>query len=191
MPLRRALSLLVVSLLLLPAGAKADEPATPSPPAKWPTVVGARFDGGYAFRKLFDIPITGADIGGAIGAQPLEHGAFWGVVRVLVGSTEAGLKFYDVHFGAEGEAVFDRIRVGGGVGGFVLGVSRVTFDQTINTWGPEVRAHLRVDAIQADGFAIFVRAALSGAFEFYDSAAIWGPTVGAGVDFDLKGKRPE
>lgn len=191
MPLKRALAALLL-FLLLPIEARAEEsPAAPPASAKWPTIVGARFDGGYALRKLFDIPITGADIGGAIGAQPLEHGAFWGVVRVLVGSTEAGLKFYDVHFGAEGEAVFDRVRVGGGVGGFVLGISRVTFDQTINTWGPDVRAHLRVDAIQADGFALFVRAALSGAFEFYDSATIWGPTVGAGVDFDIKGKRPE
>jgi hypothetical protein len=168
---------------------------TPAPPPedkekKWATIVGARFDGGYAIRSLFDIPIGGADIGAAVGGQPLEHGAFWAVTRVLIGSTESGLSFWDVHIGAEGEGVIDRFRIGGGVGGFLLGISRATSNQTIRTWGPEVRAHIRFDAIQADGFAIFVRAAIQAGMDFYDDATIWGPTVGAGVDFDLKGKRP-
>jgi hypothetical protein len=165
-------------------------PAQPNDPNKWATVVGARFDGGYAIRNLFDIPIRGADIGGAIGGQPLEHGAFWGVARVMIGSTESGLSFWDVHLGAEGEVVFDRFRLGGGLGLYLLGIARVTASQTIRTWGPEVRAHVRFDAIQADGFALFVRAAIQAGVEFYDDASIWGPTIGAGIDFDLKGKRP-
>ena len=72
----------------------------------------------------------------------------------------------------------------------MLGISRVTADQTIRTWGPEVRAFVRVDVVQSDGFALFVRGAVQAGFEFYDSATIWGPSIGAGVDFDLKGKRP-
>lgn len=218
LPFRAFFALLLV---LLPSAASAqvepsptaEESPPPAPPAtvivanptpnptpapspddkekKWATIVGGRLDAGYAIRNLFDIPIRGADIGGAIGGQPLEHGAFWGTLRVMVGSTEAGLSFYDVHIGAEGEAVFDRFRIGGGLGLFVLGLSRATRSETINTWGPEVRAFARFDAIQSDGFAIFVRAAIQGAYEFYDSATIWGPTIGAGVDFDLKGKRPE
>jgi hypothetical protein len=163
---------------------------SPDDEKKWATVVGARFDGGYAIRNLFDIPIRGADIGGAIGGQPLEHGAFWGTLRVMIGSTESGLSFWDVHVGGEGEAVFDRFRIGGGLGFYLLGIARATKDQTIRTWGPEVRAFVRFDVIQADGFALFVRGALQAGMEFYDSATIWGPTVGAGVDFDLKGKRP-
>jgi hypothetical protein len=172
------------------------KPTPPTAPAqdgdekKWATIVGARFDGGYAIRRLFDIPIRGADIGGAIGGQPLEHGAFWGTLRVMIGSTESGLSFWDVHVGGEGEAVFDRFRIGGGLGFYLLGIARATKDQTIRTWGPEVRAFVRFDVIQADGFALFVRGAIQAGMEFYDSATIWGPTVGAGVDFDLKGKRP-
>jgi len=91
----------------------------------------------------------------------------------------------------EPEAVFDRFRIGGGVGLFWMGIGRVTADQTIVSWGPEVRAHARFDLVQASGFAIYVRAAISAGHEFYDSANIWGPTAGAGVDFDLKGTRPE
>jgi hypothetical protein len=173
-----------------PAPAPAPAPAPDDKEKKWATIVGARFDGGYALRSLFDIPIRGADIGGAIGAQPLEHGAFWGVLRVMVGSTEGGLSFWDVHVGGEGEAVFDRFRIGVGLGGYILGVARATKSDTIRTWGPEIRAHVRFDAIQSDGFALFFRAAFQAGLEFYDDAKIWGPTVGAGVDFDLKGKRP-
>jgi hypothetical protein len=173
-----------------PASAAPPAPPPPADPNKWATVVGARFDGGYAIRNLFDIPIRGADIGAAIGGQPLEHGAFWGVTRVMIGSTESGLSFWHVHMGAEGEVVFDRFRIGGGAGLYLLGIRRATAEQTIRTWGPEVRAHVRFDAIQADGFAIFVRAAIQAGIEFYDDASIWGPTIGAGVDFDLKGKRP-
>lgn len=215
--MKRAL-LLVAAVLLLPSRAVAEEEtpaAEPAPPAapqptvveanppapaaaaasdgkekKWATIIGARFDGGYAIRSLFDIPIRGADIGGAIGGQPLEHGAFWAVTRVMIGSTESGLSFWDVHIGAEAEAVSGRFRIGGGLGGFVLGIARVTADQTIRSWGPEVRAHVRFDAIQADGFALFVRAAIQAAYEVYDNASVWGPTVGAGVDFDLHGTRP-
>jgi hypothetical protein len=171
--------------------APAPAPAAPEDnEKKWATIVGARFDGGYAIRSLFDIPIRGADIGGAIGGQPLEHGAFWGVLRVMVGSTEGGLSFWDVHVGGEGEAVFDRFRIGGGLGGYILGVARAPKSDTIRTWGPEIRAHVRFDAIQSDGFALFFRAAFQAGPEFYDDAKIWGPTIGAGVDFDLKGKRP-
>lgn len=178
-----------------PTVIEANPAPAPTPPEangekKWATVIGARFDGGYAIRNLFDIPIRGADIGAAVGGQPLEHGAFWGGARVMIGSTESGLSFWDVHVGAEGEAVFDRFRIGGGVGFFLLGIARATASQTIRTWGPEIRAHARFDVLQSDGFALFVRAAIQAGYEFYDSASIWGPTIGAGVDFDLRGKRP-
>ena len=176
-----------------PTPAPTPDPPSPQPAngeKKWASIVGARLDGAYALRKLYDISIKGADIGGAIGAQPLEHGAFWGTVRVMIGSTESGLSFWDVHVGAEGEGVIDRFRFGGGIGGYMLGISRVTANQTIRTWGPEIRAFVRVDVVQSDGFALFVRGAVQAGFEFYDSATIWGPSIGAGVDFDLKGKRP-
>lgn len=173
-----------------PAPAPSPAPQEANGEKRWATIIGGRLDGGYALRKLYDISIKGADIGGALGAQPLEHGAFWGTVRVMIGSTESGLSFWDVHVGAEGEGVVDRLRFGGGIGGYMLGISRVTADQTIRTWGPEIRGFVRVDAVQSDGFALFVRAAIQAGLEFYDSATIWGPTIGAGVDFDLKGKRP-
>ena len=216
--MKRAIALLAILLVPTPALAQVEtspeQPAPATPPAappptvieanptpapppaqsdgekKWASIIGARFDGGYAIRNLFDISIRGADIGAAIGGQPMEHGAFWGGARVMIGSTESGLSFWDVHLGAEGEAVFDRFRIGGGLGFFLLGIARATKDQTIRTWGPEIRAHVRFDLIQADGFALFVRAAIQAGYEFYDSATVWGPTIGAGADFDLRGKRP-
>jgi hypothetical protein len=169
-----------------PAPAKPAEPEKPG----WKTVIGARLDGGFALRRLYDIPMQGADIGGAIGAQPIEHGAFWGTVRAFVGSTEAGLRVVDIHVGAEGEAVIDRFRIGGGIGIMWLGVSRVTSDQSIKSWGPDFRAHARFDLIQAEAFAIYARVAISFAHELYDSANFWGPTFGGGIDFDLVRHRP-
>jgi len=169
---------------------QAAKPAEPKPPG-WQPIVGARLDGGYALRRVFDIPMTGADIGGAIGAQPAEHGAFWGTLRGFIGSTEAGLHVWQLHFGAEGEAVIDRFRIGGGLGLMWLGIARITADQTIKTWGPEVSAHVRFDLIQTQAIAIYARAAISLAYEFYDSAKFWGPMFGGGVDFDLVRHRPQ
>lgn len=167
--------------------APADRP--PVPPKPMPPV-SVRLDGAYAPRKLFTIPVTGADVGLGIGAQPSEHAAFWGSTRVLVAGTENGLKVWDVRVLGEGEYVaFDRLRLGAGLGVFVLGVGRAARSETILSWGPVAQAMARVDVVREDDFGIFLRAALSGGYDVYDSSAFWGPSLGAGFELDVAGKR--
>lgn len=170
----------------------AAQPAAERPPAppKPSAPVSLRFDGGYAPRKLFTIPVTGADVGLGVGAQPSEHAAFWGSTRVLIAGTENGLEVWDLRFLGEGEYVaFDRLRLGGGVGLFVLGVGRAARSETIVSWGPVAQGMARFDVVREDQFGIFVRAAISGGYDVYDSSAFWGPTIGGGFELDIAGTR--
>lgn len=173
-----------------PAEVVAPEPApVPVPPRPMPPV-SLRFDGGYAPRKLFSIPVTGADVGVAVGAQPSEHAAFWGSTRVLVAGTENGLRVWDVRVLGEAEYVaLDRLRLGAGVGVFLLGVGRAARDETITSWGPVAQGMVRFDVVREDDYGIFLRGALSGGYDVYDSSAFWGPSIGAGFELDVAGKR--
>src|SRR5688500_7555798 len=80
-----------------------DRPVVARPPKPSPPV-SLRFDGAYAPRKLFSIPVTGADFGFGLGVQPGEHAAFGGSFRGFVGGTENGLRVWDIRALAEAEA---------------------------------------------------------------------------------------
>lgn len=164
-------------------------PVAPRPPKPMPPV-GLRLDGGYARRTLFDIPIGGADVGLAVGAQPSAWGAYWGSVRLLLGSSENGLSVFSVRLGPDADLVWRRLRLGTGASLFVVGVGRAVRDETILSWGPAVHAAARFDVAQADGFALFVRGAIEGGYEVQGDSLFWGPTFGAGGDFDIAGTRP-
>jgi hypothetical protein len=161
----------------------APQPPKPSPP------FGVRVDGGYSPRKLLSLPVSGADMGLAFGAQPRRHTAFWGATRLFLGSTEHGLKVFSLRAGGEVEAVIDRLRIGGGLHLFAVGVGRAVRNDTIVSWGPAVNAAARVDLIQSDGFVLFARAAVDAGYELRGGSLFWGPTFGGGVDFDLGGSR--
>ena len=172
------------------ADATRESAAAPAPrPPKPAPVVGVRVDGGYSPRQLLSLPVVGADMGLAVGAQPYRHAAFWGATRLFLGSTENGLSVVSFRAGGEVEAVFDRFRIGGGLHLFVVGVSRAVREETIMSWGPALLASARVDVIQSEGFALFARAAVDGGFEIHNGSMFWGPTLGGGVDFDLSGTR--
>ena len=173
---------------LAPADAPVEQRGSPrrkpSPP------VGLRIDGGYSPRKLVSLPVVGADMGLAFGAQPKREVAFWGASRLFLGSTQNGLDVFSFRIGGEVEGVLlDRLRLGGGMHGFVVGVGRAVRDQTILSWGPAASATARIDLIQSDGFAIFARAAVDAGYEIYNGTIFWGPTLGGGVDFDIGGQR--
>lgn len=166
-----------------------DKPVVPRPPKPSPPV-SLRFDGAWAPRKLFSIPVTGADFGFGLFVQPAEHTAVGGSLRGFVGGTENGLRVWDIRGLGEAEAIaFDRLHLGGGLGFFVLGVERAARDETIRSWGPQVQAHARFDIVRED-YAIFVRGALTGGYDVYDSSFFWGPSIGAGFGLDIAGKRP-
>jgi hypothetical protein len=169
-------------------------PQTPDAPTipkkKKPTVVGMRFDGGYALRRLVGLPLTGADLGFAIGAQPASWAAIWGATRVFVGSSENGLSVYTWRLGPDFDLIpFDRLRISPGGNFFVVGISRAIRDDTITSFGFAAHIGLRVDIIQSDSFALFGRADIDAGYEFYNGSVYWGPTFGAGVDFDIHGDR--
>ncbi len=160
------------------------QPKRPSPP------VGLRVDGGYSPRELVSLPMAGADMGLAFGAQPKRSVAFWGASRLFLGSTQNGLDVFSFRIGGEVEGILlDRLRLGGGMHAFVVGVGRAVRDQTILSWGPAASATARIDLIQSDGFAIFARAAIDAGYEIYNGTIFWGPTLGGGVDFDIGGQR--
>lgn len=166
-----------------------DRPVVPRPPKPSPPV-SLRFDGGYAPRKLFTIPVTGADFGFGVAAQPSEHAAFGGSLRGFVGGTENGLRVWDIRGLAEAEAIaFERLHLGGGLGVFLVGVERAARDETIRSWGPQLQATARLDVVRADDYALFVRGAVSGGYDLYDSSLFWGPSIGAGFELDVAGKR--
>lgn len=161
--------------------------AATAPAPKPAPVIGVRLDGGYSRRELLSLPVVGADMGLAAGAQPYRHAAFWGSTRLFLGSTENGLSVFSFRVGGEVEAVFDRFRIGGGLHLFVVGVSRAVREETILSWGPALSASARVDVIQAEGFTLFARAAIDGGYEVYGGSTFWGPALGGGVDFDIGG----
>jgi len=167
------------------------QPAPPPPDDKVHPPASVRFDGAYAPRKLFSLPVTGADFGVALGVQPKEAFAFWGSARGFIGSTENGLHTFDARMLFELDLLpHERVRIGLGLGGFVLGVTRAARDETIRTWGPLFEASLRVDVVRADSYGIFIRAAETIGYDLYDSSAWIGPSIGAGVELDFAGSRP-
>jgi hypothetical protein len=155
-------------------------------PPKKSIPVSLRVDGGYGIRSLEKLPVTGADIGVAIGAQPSKHFAVYGAARGFFGSTEGGLDVKALRMTVDMDVVIDRIRIGFDPGLFWVGVSRVTKDQTIVGWGPKIGIALRVDVFQQEPFAVFLRAAADAGATFSDGSMFGGFFIGAGLDFDIK-----
>ena len=165
------------------------EHAGSTPPKAPPPPVSLRFDGAYATRNLFSLPVSGADLGLGILVQPRDTIGVGGAVRGFIGGTEHGLRVWDIRGMGELEGIaFDRLHLGGGLGLFVLGVERAARDETIRSWGPQLQAHARFDIVR-DDYAIFVRGALNGGYDLYDGSFFWGPSIGAGFELDVAGKR--
>lgn len=165
-----------------------DAPATPAPKEQPQRIVpvGIRVDGGYSLRTLQKLPVSGADIGLAIGAQPTKHFAVWGASRLFIGSTENGLGVKGFRLQCDLDIVIDRLRITFDPGIFIVGISRATKDQTIVAWGPKLGAALRFDAVQTDSFALFARAGIEGGPTFSDGSLFGGVVLGAGIDFDIR-----
>lgn len=167
----------------------ADEPPPPPPqPPKKKTPVGLRFDGGYSPHRLFSLGVTGADLGLGVGPRISEHAQMWGTPRVFVGSTENGLSVWSVRLGGEAEVVFDRLRFGGGVGIFVMGVHRAVRSETLLGYGPDLNVAARFDVVKSDDLAFFVRGAVDGSMELRSGSIFWGPYAGIGVQIELSKK---
>ena len=171
----------------IPPPAPEQKPALRPSPAPRP-VIGLRIDGGYSFHRVVELPTNGAGVGLAVGGQPSTRVAIWLAAHGFLGKTVDGLEVGSGHLGGEAEAVFGRLRVGGGLGLFLVGVGRATYSQTITSWGPALLAGLRFDVARTTETALFARGAIDAGLEIHGSV-YWGPTFGLGMDFDLDGNR--
>jgi hypothetical protein len=165
--------------------------ATPPRPLRPPKPLALRFDGAYAPRRLFKLGVTGADLGLALGVQTTHHSAWWATSRLSLGSTDNGLSVWSSRTGAEVEAVFDPIRLGIGASFLFLGVDRAARNETLMSYGVEVRAFGRVDFVRNDDYALFLRAGIDAGAEARGESTFWGPALGLGMELGMRGKRPD
>ena len=163
-------------------------PLRPRPP---PKPLALRLDGAYAPRRLFTLGVTGADLGLALGVQTSQHTAWWAASRVSLGSTENGLSVWSGRAGAEVEGVFDPVRFGVGASFLFMGVDRATRNESLMSYGVEVRAFGRFDFVRNDDYALFLRAGIDAGAEARGESTFWGPALGIGVELGVRGKRPE
>lgn len=174
------------AVLLFAASSSAQDEIPPPEPPRKKTIPVLRLDGGYAHRRLFDLPINGGAIGLAFGA---ERGwlALHGSLQGMFGSTTNGLATRTGRVLFEAEAILDRFRFGLGTGFLFLGIERAVRDDVIPSHGLPLLASLRFDVARfEDGYTIFARAT----FEYVallkgPDTDFWGPSIGAGFDFDL------
>jgi hypothetical protein len=160
-------------------------------PTRPPKPMALRFDGAYAPRRLFALGVTGTDLGLGLGVQTTQHSAWWATSRLSLGSTDDGLSVWSSRTGAEVEAVFDPIRFGIGASLLFIGVGRAARDQTLISYGLEVRAFGRVDIVRDDDYALFLRAGIDAGAEARGESTFWGPALGLGIELGVRGKRPE
>ena len=179
----------------IPRAADADEWWRAKPPQRRPRPppkpLALRLDGAYAPRRLFTLGVSGADLGLALGVQTSQHTAWWAASRLSLGSTENGLSVWSGRAGAEVEAVFDPIRFGVGASLLFMGVDRAARNETLMSYGVEVRAFGRIDFVRNDDYALFLRAGIDAGAEARGESTFWGPALGVGVELGVRGKRPE
>lgn len=159
----------------------------PTAPARATLV---RFDAGYGRRRVFHVGMGGADIGAALGFEASPHFAVWLTPRVFIGGTDNGLFTYAARLGVDFEIVFERFRFAPSLSVLQIGIERAVRDHTLTDLGVGIGAAVRYDVLRSSGTNVFVRGAIDAGGLYEDGALYWGPTIGAGVDFELIGPRP-
>ncbi len=187
--MRSAVGLLVaLAIVGATRSAFADEAA---PPPKPRPSVALRVDGAFAPRRLLGLDVSGGSAGLGVGARFARQAAAWGAARVSLGSTENGLAIRSASIGPEIELILQPVRFAFGAYASAIGVERVTRNKMILGYGPMGAFAVRVDVVDTDGFALFARAAIDVGVELGNGSVFWGPTLGAGFDFDVVGRRPD
>jgi hypothetical protein len=192
-------SALVVPALLVPVTAYAQEappddppvvtsaPVSPSdvPPPEPPPDRAHAFlslEGGYAFQSLYGVPMTGADISAAVGAQWSDF-AVGGILEASPGSTQDGLQTFGMTLGALFEGRADHFRAGGGLRFGAFNVSRITTNGGLFSLSAGAFARASYDVVDLDDAhtqAIFF--VVKGSVDTV-GAALFGVSGGLGVRF--------
>lgn len=162
-------------VLIAPAPQKGAPWVTLPPPVK--SLFSFETWAGFTYRRLYDIPIYGADFGVMAGVLRGDN-AYYGGMAALVGRTQNGLLTYTIKPQFQWEHRFDRVRLGLSVGVPFVAIQRVTSDGTMFDAGFGGSASISVDVLRAHRNALFVGAKMTAEVLFADEAPlIWGPTV--------------
>jgi hypothetical protein len=197
LPLGCALALLAPAAWAQPSGAGepmdypryAAQPPPPPPPIQergWfanRRGVAFKVGAGFAYRRVFDISVIGADIEIGLGGQT-RSGGWFGNAGLLVGQTEGGLVTKKIAVGASWEAPLDDLHLGVGLGLSHLSFDRVTTDNSIVAFGVGGNLFATYDLYAADDTAVF--AGIKLAVDYYsggDNGALYGGTAGLGMRF--------
>jgi hypothetical protein len=131
------------------------------------------------------VTTNGGRFRGAVGAQT-DSGAHYATISILYGSTEQGLRAWDLRFGWTGDFLrYKILRAGVDLEVGYMVVRRATIDARMWALGIGAGIHAGVDVFSwgfHDDHAITLDARLDGHFHF-GNAPYWGPTLLAGLRF--------
>jgi hypothetical protein len=159
----------------------------PAPPEERPSTRAFRVEAGGTFSHIYDVPISGAEVSVAVGAE-LRHLAVYGNLTFFGGVQETGLTAFHVRGTGEVEGKFGRFRLGAGLSFGELFLTRATSNNDTEAptfgavglasfdvleWGDRKKRALYLDAkIRAD------------VADGTDAAPLyWGASFGAGVRY--------
>ena len=174
----------VAPAAVAPADSTADPPLDDASEAKR---VRAAFRGaaGFQYARLSGIPVTGARMRLGVGGQT-DSGAHYGGLSVLYGSTENGLRTWDIRFGWTGDFIRAGIvRLGVDVEFGYLVVRRASVDERQWALGAGAGVHASVDLVPfgpRDDHAITLEGHFDGHLHF-GNTFVWGPSILAGVRY--------
>jgi hypothetical protein len=152
-------------------------PPEPPPDPAHPRGFSFKAWAGPAYRRIYDVPITGADFGMAFGAQK----GFYGELGFMLGRTNENLFVWQLRPQATGELRLGRVHLGLGLGFTVIGVTRATTGSSIAGAGLASTAFATVDLITDGLHAMYLGGKMT--FDWLpggrddSDAFLWGPSA--------------
>ncbi len=169
-----------------PAQASAASPAAPEKRDRVGTSLKGAL-GGY-YELLYAVPMYGGAISLSVG--PFRGRRFTYLALSLEhGRTEQGLSVWGAHVGFSPEWALGALRLGFGVGGGFLSLSRITGQDPLARLSLLcVALHASVDIVTTaeNSGAFFIDATLRA--DLYNAPVVWGPTVSLGYRADWGSK---
>jgi len=187
--MKRAPALLSLLLLSAPAIALA-QPAPAPMPAPAPAPEPRRgftiaMDAGYAYRRLYSIPIHAGEVELSFGGA-LKSVSIYGTIGGLFGRTEQGLLVTRITSGPSLLfPVTEKFRLGVAIRTSTVAVQRVTAGDTMGAFGFGFFGNATYDVITVDPVAFYVGARVGGE-TFMNSkpnAWLWGGSLNLGFRY--------
>lgn len=140
---------------------------------------------GLQYAQVHGVPITGGRLRLGVGAQN-DARAFYAMATMLLGSTEEGLRTWDLRGSLSADLLrLGILRLGGDLEMGYLVVRRATVDARMWALGLGAGVHASIDAYQfgaRDDHAVFIEAKLDAHLHF-GTAFMWGPSILGGIRY--------